>query len=69
LGGHSLGHTGKWQPTFPRIYSHDIVVWQTKVQPNTSASECYTQQDCTVQHYRRWCHYSIFYHDVHAWHA
>jgi hypothetical protein len=41
LGGHSLGPTGKWQPTFPRIYLHDIIAWQTKLQPNTHASECY----------------------------
>jgi hypothetical protein len=24
-GGHSSGPTGKWQPTFPRIYLHAIV--------------------------------------------
>jgi hypothetical protein len=52
-GWHSLSPTGKWQPNFPRIYSHAIVMWQTKVQPNTGASECYAQQDCTVQHYGR----------------
>jgi hypothetical protein len=68
FGWYSLGSTGKWQPTFPGIYSQAIFTWQTKVQPNTGTSECYAQHDCIVQYCGRWCHYSIFYHDIRAWH-